>query len=252
MCTGTYSLAIKVRRAGDKKWYLYVSTAKLDVLYGQVAVPRSEKKTFEWSLTVGLAKLSRKVEAAEEPGEQDKLNLVRKELEAEGLVGTVDEPSEYIRGILPMRWGLLADVGRPEEEPPLVLFTSNAGDRVIGLGGSARHVKYNYGASSTGSRSATPYLVGHLLEGLGLPKDGWNGFRSSEDPEFHTFVAVLLAHEHLLKKKSAVQNVEFFAKVLTTGIQPNPYEGDRPTEFILGTPLYAALAAPLPDELVDY
>jgi hypothetical protein len=39
----------------------------------------------------------------------------------------------------------------------------------------------------------------------------------------------MMADEHLLKKQSSVQNIEFFAKVLTQGVYPNPDRGDEPT-----------------------
>jgi hypothetical protein len=83
---------MRLRRAGDRKHYLYVSTAKLDSPYGQVAVSTAEKKTFEWSLNIGVQKVGRKLEIADKPGEENKLQAVMQELEAAGWVGTSRAP----------------------------------------------------------------------------------------------------------------------------------------------------------------
>ena len=71
-----------------------------------------------------------------------------------------------------MKWGLYGDAGRPTDEPPLVYFGGQTETTIFGLGGSTRHVIGFEGATSTSSRSATPYLVAHLLEGL--EPDGWH------------------------------------------------------------------------------
>ena len=245
---------MRFKKASDVKWYLYMSDSKLDMLFRQVASPDRERKTIEWSLDAKIAKLGRKKETEEASDRDAQLRAVVVALEESECIGTIESPKEYVRGTLPMRWGLLKDVGRPNEEPPLVFFGGEAGDTVFGFGGSSRHVIGNYGASATGSRSATPYLISHLLSGLGLPLEGWNAPHplAADDYDYQTFIAVILATEHLLKKQGPTQNLEFLAKTLITDTYPNPYREDRRTNFVLGTPLYVALSRPLPAEFTEY
>jgi uncharacterized protein DUF7019 len=79
-----------------------------------------------------------------------------------------------------MTMGLYGDAGRPTDEPPLVYFGGRTETTIFGLGGSTRHVIGFEGAISTSSRSATPYLVAHLLEGLEIEPDGWHAYQDRQ------------------------------------------------------------------------
>src|SRR4051812_12948742 len=97
----------RLKNLSDLKYFLYISSTKLDMLYQQVAATGSNKRSFEWGFNLKAVTFSRKKEAEEELDTNEKLKAVIQELEAAELVGTVDEPKEYVKGTLPMKWGLL-------------------------------------------------------------------------------------------------------------------------------------------------
>jgi hypothetical protein len=104
---------VRIKNAADFKYHLYISSSKLEMLYQQIAASGREKKSIEWGFDWKAIKFTRKSESEDQPDADDKLKTVLQELEAAELVGTVAEPKEYVKGILPMRWGLFRDgVGR--------------------------------------------------------------------------------------------------------------------------------------------
>lgn len=235
---------MRFKNAADIKYYLYHSRTKIESLFTQLAYSGTQTMSGELSgFGVRLA-----ASRGDAPDDDDKLKAIVKELEDLGRVGTIEAPNEYIRGVTCMRWGMYMDSGRPSEEPPLVYFGAQVDGVVLGLGGSSRHVEGVYGSSGTSSRSVTPALVAHLVQGLGLPLKGWNAFCLSEGHE-DVFEAMFLAAEHL---KGPRQNVEFFAKILLDGRAWVPNSEDETLRFLLGTPLYVALAPPIPEDLSDY
>jgi hypothetical protein len=239
---------IRIKSSGDLKYYLYVSNSKLEMLYQQVASSDKTKKSLEWSVDLKAVKLTRKMEAENEPDTNDKLRTVLREIEDAERVGTIEEPKEYVKGTLPMRWGLFRDSGRPMEEPPLVYFGGRTETTVFGFGGSSRHVIGNAGASATGSRSVAPYLVAHLLDGLDMSREGWRFNPTCSDDDSDTYHAISLATDHL---KGQEQNLEFYAKLL---LQGELWDSKRQETIrvLLGTPLYVAMAHPYPADLSNY
>ena len=206
------------------------------MLYQQVASADTHHIAVEWKLDSKIASMSRKHETDKQDTRHTRLQKVLKALDEGGLIGTVDKPSEYFRGHLRMRWGMFQDSGRPKGEPPLVYFGGKTNTTIIGLGGSTKHVEGLQGASSTGSRSATPYLVGHILEGLGINPEGWDSFKNGE---YEVMVAIACA-THALRPPA--QNLEFVAKTLLTGHVRHPiYTNNEKTKCILGTPIYVAM-----------
>ncbi len=242
---------MKFKNSADLKYYLYISNSKLEMMYQQVASSGKDKKSVEWGVDLKAVKFMRKSKAEDEPDTDDKLKIVLRELDDAELVGTIEEPKEYVKGTLPMKWGLLRDWGRPTEEPPLVYFGGRTEATVFGFGGSSRHVIGNVGASATGSRSVTPYLVAHLLDGLGMSLQGWRADgRHNDDDDHDTYSAIALATDHL---KGPEQNLEFYAKTLLRGEFSDPYcRGEGMTRVLLGSPLYVALASPYPADLSNY
>ena len=243
-------MAFRIKNASELKYHLYVSNSKLEMLYEQIVSSGNNKKnSFEWGVDLKVIKFMRKSEAENEPDTDDKLKKVLRELDDAELVGTIEEPKEYVKGILPMRWGLLRDAGRPTEEPPLVYFGGRTETTVFGFGGSSRHVIGNAGASATGSRSVTPYLVAHLLDGLDMSVQGWRADRKHDgDDDCDTFSAIALATDHL---KGPEQRLEFYAKTLLRG-EFSDGEHQKRMKVLLGSPLYVAMASPYPADLSNY
>lgn len=238
------------KNSAEIKWYLYRSDAKLRMLYPQIARRNTSKKTIEWKLSAGFGSVSRKAESESSVDEDDMLKAVMQELEAAGQVGTIDSPNSYVKGVMPMRWGMYDDSGfRDPKEGPLVYFggLDEKTGVLVGLGGSSRHVMGHEGATSTYSRSCTPALIRALLCGIesGLPEPP-----PSEDPrdgEAEVYAAMAIAQHYL---RPPTQNLEFFAKTLMVGnaYRCEQYIGIENVTTILGTPLYVALSTPYPDE----
>lgn len=243
-------MAFKLKNAADVKFYLYISKSKLQMLFQQIGRREDTKRTVEWKGTVAVGSVLRKVETDEDLDEDDMLRAVITELEDARQVGSIHEPNLYIKGVMPMRWGLYNDAGtRPEEESPLVYFggLDNESCTLLGLGGSSKHVVGHNGATSTYSRSVTPALVRALLDGLEYPvpaRPEWWDKRAEED-EVYTAVAVA---QHYLRPPT--QNLEFFGKTLMTGEAHGceHFIGIPKANVILATPLYVAMAAPLPED----
>jgi len=234
----TGGIMLQIRNSRDIKYFAYISDAKLKMLYGQLDRLPSDKK-IEWKIDIKFASFSSGTQQSEgNITREGKLAEVLKALEDRGQIGTVDEPLEYFRGTIPMRWGIFHDQGRPEDEPPLVYFGAYVGHTILGLGGSTRHVVGMQGMTSTGSRSVTPYLVEYLLAGLGVPNEGWEAHPSYDDSEQHTYEAIVLATSQL---RGPTQEMEFVAKTLLKGPVRHPIvtRGERRT-CLLGTPLYVA------------
>jgi hypothetical protein len=242
---------VKLRNVSDIRFYLYLSTVKVDMLYEQMHEASKRSRKMAVSAKAPLVSASYESSAEEVVGPDEKLRAVEDELAARQLIGTPDDPKDYVKGIMRMRWGLFNDGGtRPEDEPLLVYFGGfeKALPLIVGLGGSSKHVVGHEGATGTHSRSSTAALVRWLVAGLrhdGPPElpSWWD--MGAEESEVLTAVAIAL---HYLRPPT--QELEFLAKTLATGTLDG-YEhviGVPEARVILGTPLYVAQAHPVPDE----
>jgi hypothetical protein len=248
---GAYSM-VKFRNAADIRFYLYISTTKINMLYEQMfAVPKRVSKN-KISLKAVVLSGSRESSVEEILDREDKLRAVEDKLTKFQLVGTPNDPKDYFKGTLRMRWGLYNDLGtRPEEEAPLVYFggIDKGQHLIVGLGGSSKHVVGHDGATSTYSRSSTPTLVRWLLAGLehdSPPEIPLLMEKRSEESELFSAIAVAL---HQLKPPT--QELEFLAKTLATGTLygHEHITGLPEAKVILGTPLYVVQTHPLPEEI---
>lgn len=241
-------MPVRFKSAADMKWYLYRSDAKLRMLFQQIA-KTGAKNAIEWKAGYGGVGLSRKSESDDEVDEDDMLKAVTERLEYDGQVGTLEEPKLYVKGIMPMRWGMYNDLGRRDSaEGPLVYFGGLDKDMpmLIGLGGSSKHVIGHEGATSTYSRSSTPALVDALCRGIETGEFE-RVYPKEEREEDEIYSAMAIAQHYL---RPPTQNLEFFAKTLMVGyiIGVERFIGVDKTKVILGTPLYVALAAPYPND----
>lgn len=87
------------------KYYVYISDAKVDMLFPQVPHEIKKKVALEFKMDLKLLSESRKTETESDDNRIARLETVVDFIREFGNVGTVDEPNEYIEGILPMRWG---------------------------------------------------------------------------------------------------------------------------------------------------
>jgi hypothetical protein len=242
---------LRAKNAADMKWYLYRSDAKLKMLFQQIAKAGASKKTIEWKMGVPAAgSVSGKSESGDAVDEDDMLKAIIERLEASGQVGTLEAPNLYIKGVMPMRWGMYNDLGRRDaDQGPLVYFGGLDADAhlLLALGGSSKHVIGHEGATSTYSRSSTPELVDALCRGIETGQykpQPWDDKRETED---RVYRAIAIAQHYL---RPPTQNLEFLAKTLMVGktYDAEQYIGIKDANVILGTPLYVALAAPYPSD----
>ena len=228
----------------ELKFYLYQSRAKIDSLYAQIQEPRKTTRT-KGKLSWLGASIEQETEYSYEIGYQQKLDAVVKELEAQQLVGAIEERKPYIKGIFPMRWGLY-DEGeqRPQTTGPLVYFSCLQDSVLLGLGGSSHHIVGCNGITSTSSRSVTPVLVSFLQAGLETGKMPPVYRDSPREERGHLYEAMALANSYL---KGPVQYLEFVAIVLVRDDQCRlePYANSERGEAILATPLYVSQVHPM-------
>ena len=228
--------------AGELKHYLYRSTGKLRELYSQIRPHSGRKWTFQWKIP---SLVSHTVEGpAGSVSDHKMLKDVIRELEAASQVGTITEPRDYIKGVLPMRWGIYSEDGIGQDDGPLVYFggLDNETSTLVGLGGSSKYVVGHEGASGTSSLSYTQKLVAVLLHGLehGAAPPPLCEVRAAEESLIYSAVAIA---QHRIRPPT--QGLEFLAKTLMVGKAHGVerYIGIASARVIIGTPLYVALVS---------
>lgn len=234
------------------RYYLYVSDAKLEMLYGQIPVRLRDKIAAE--LKVDLKVIGATVSMKDRPETRyGKLDLVREYLTRHTQVGTVTDPASYFAGTVSMQWGLVTGSASGR----VVFFGGEEGDVVLGLAGSRHHMvgfqgegivdaPPSYGAGS----SMVPYILEQLENSLATTLEG-EAFAeagpvveledaapspASDTSDAQALKGVVYGTRNLQGPR---QNLEFLAKRLLTGRLAMP-AGER--GVLLGTPLYVALA----------
>jgi hypothetical protein len=192
-----------------------------------------EKIAYEWKLDLGVFSVSRKSETETPANRYARLQAVVDFISQNGDVGSVDEPGEYIQDTLSLKCGPY-EIKPPEGEPDIVYFGGATENTVVGLGGSARHVIGNVGASKAWSRSLTPYLLAYLVKGLNLNPDAWKAY-CTEEP--HALDAIYITSTDM---DGPEQRLEFLAKKLLYGPSYNRRAKNR--KVLLATPIYVAMA----------
>ena len=210
---------------------------------------------YVWDTKVnGLFEQLLRVEKVSGDGPHDrdsKVRAVENYYLEQNLVGTPQDPKEYFKGTLSMRWGMYDDIeSRPRDRPPLVYFggLDPTTPLIVGLGGSSVHVLGHAGASSTHSRAATPTLVRWIVGGL---YDEQSLFVLHREMEFgitrDLFVGIGAA---LLYLKPPTQQLEFLAKKVCAVKECRGLEylsGCEKTDVALGVPVYVRQTRPLPE-----
>lgn len=227
----------KPRRA-EAKYYVYVSDAKVDMLFSQIPRRLLERIAGELRIDLKLVAISLRQNPAEE-NRYSRTRIVSEYLEAHQEVGEIDAPKSYFRGSLPMRWGVFGD-----EPNRVVFFGGYAGMTLVGLTGSPRHVIGQPGDAALRSDMSSYGITTYdgLSKHLNLPESELGDHSSLEGALWATeqFGARLYgSHE---------QSLEFLAKRLASASEA---EGNvmydppgRPPHDVtlLGSPIYVAMA----------
>ena len=222
------------------KEYLYISDTKVNNLFAQIS-PLSPVSAEETKLGPTWFSVSKKGDLDPEQQRMYKLEKVIDWITRFANVGTIDEPAEYVRGVLEMRWGPFDDQGMLGEDSQIVWFGGETKLTVIGLAGSAHHVIGNAGSSATWSRSALPGLLPHLFKAIEktpvsqLDREEWYILDQKQQAHQAVYVATT-------EMKGIAQTLEFVARTLLFGKSHLSYERLRLNRnILLASPIYVAV-----------
>ncbi|GLX48812.1 hypothetical protein Shyhy01_17620 [Streptomyces hygroscopicus subsp. hygroscopicus] len=222
------------------RFYVYISDAKVDMLLPQVDAGFTRRRTTEVGVSFKFFTVKRSAESPE-AHRIARLERVLEYLDDFGDVGTVDDPGQYVRGRLPMRWGPLPSaqtsaqpVTAASAQASLVYFGGSTERTIIGLGGTSGHV---LGAGPVASAEQDQAFAPSTMPGLvGVLAAATAGNGEAVPPGA---LAVVRTANGLMR--GAAQEVEFFAKRLLHGPSPYP-ELDGGKTVLLASPLFVALA----------
>ena len=218
------------------RYYLYVSDAKVDMLLSQIDPGYQRRRAAEFSVNLTVVGVKR---STENPGTDRvaRLERVARYLDEHADVGSVEEPGQFFRGLLPMRWGIVPTT----DEQSLVYFGGRTEDTIVGLGGSPFHV---LGAAPPTDPARVRRVV-HDARAARRPRRrrgrtgaGHPGRRGRRGGGGGAGVGAPGRHP----PAGAHAEREFLAKRLLSGPSPYPELDGRPgMTVLLGSPLYVAL-----------
>lgn len=220
---------LRRRQVNPLRYYLYVSDAKLNMLFEQI--DRRLLKHISMEVKVDLKLASVTLGKAEDlaPARMAKLRIVERFINDHHDVGTCENPGrEYFRGNLNMQWGWLAR--STSDASSVVFFRAEAGSLLVMLAGSSRHVIGAPPDAQAVVGSALPHIITAISDHIsdksalaGLPSESASWARATRVRELR-----------LHPQDAPSQWMEFLAI---------PLAEDRESDvhLVLGTPLYVAL-----------
>jgi hypothetical protein len=220
------------------KYYIYISDAKVDMLFPQVPHDIKKKVATEWKMDLKLLSASRRVETEAEDNRIARLETVVDFINQYGDVGSIDEPGEYIQGTETLKWG---SYGFNPQGNPAVYFHGGTRKTIFGLGGSMHHLIGNSKLSFTHSQSYTYTLVAYLAKELDLrTRESEQQYAADAPKHITPLMAVEWAKTEM---DGPGQKVGFLAKKLVYGPIVDSSIHRKPGKFgLLATPLYVAMA----------
>jgi hypothetical protein len=222
------------------RYYLYASDTKVDMLLQQIDPAFTRKRTSEVSVGLKVVGAKRGTEVTEGTDRIARLERVVRHFDEVGDVGTVDEPGQFFRGLMDMRWGPFTTGAGSS----LVYFGGRTERTVVGLGGSSRHVLGSPvpapdGDNAVLARSLMPSLLVGLAE---HPEIGELFEDAGQAPLDADLVPLRAVQRATALLRGPAQKVEFLAKRLLHGPSPSSESGSRDgMTVLLGSPLYVAL-----------
>jgi hypothetical protein len=210
------------------KYYIYVSDAKVDMLYAQIPSRLRDKIATELKIDLKFISATFKEPEAEYT-QYSKLSMIEKFLQKDKVIGTVDDPTDYFYGNMNFRWGLVGGA-LPVPRETIVFWGGATNQTILGLGGSPHHIVGNaskemgYLDSGLGRSQANMLIA--TLRGVVYP--------DSPYPIRNDLAIVAMAAKTV---KGPLQKFEFLAKYFMSGKDKNG------REILLGSPIYVALSA---------
>lgn len=221
---------LRHRQVKPLRNYLYVSDAKLDMLFEQI--DRSLLKQISVELKVDLKLASITLHHAEDPSpaRMAKLRIVERFIDDHHNVGTCENRGrEYFRGQLNMQWGWITHPSR--NAASIIFFRSKEDTLSLTLAGSRRHVIGEPPDVSAVAGSALPHIIAGISDHIsdksalaGLPSESARWVRATRVRELR-----------LHPEDAPSQPMEFLAIPLAEDRGPDVH-------VVLGTPIYVALA----------
>jgi hypothetical protein len=207
------------------RYYLYVSSAKVDMLWSQISMEDLKRIAAELRVDVGGLSASVKSQPTD-PNLYTKLDVVLRYLNRRQLVGALDEPRAFFRGTIPMRMQEVDFYRGSAGDGRMVLFSGSAeSDKVVGLIGSAAFVTGMDQLEPASLDYAQPSFWNRIAEQLSPPSEEEIN-RNMYDLDVH------IEYEARRRKDGEpMQEVDFAAKTFVSE-----------EDFLLGSPLYVALA----------
>jgi hypothetical protein len=201
------------------RYYVYISDSKVDMLLPQVDPAFTGKRSTELGFNLKVVAGKRKVES--DADRIARLERVVRHLDDFCDVGTIDEPGQYFRGRLAMRW--------QQATPGATYFAGATEETVVGLGGASHHI---IGGATPDKDRISPSLLPGLIPGMRAMLD--------DEASESALELAYLANRNL---RGDEQEMEFVAKRLRHGPSPYPeLDGGRSVHVLVGSPLFVALA----------
>lgn len=199
------------------KYYLYISSTKVDNLLPQI--PSKFVKSFEAEIKVNTGVLSATVKgkpAGEQPELSARVGLLGAYLEKEEHIGSIMLPDRYIKDVASLQYGVVA-----EYASDLAFFGGRVNGVKVGLIGASNSL---VGAASSSDANHAPYYYTlKFLNGL-AQSDG----NAPDSPPYYSYSqAIDIALQAL---PPATSRVEFLARTLYSK-----------SGVIVATPIYVAL-----------
>jgi hypothetical protein len=253
------------------RYHLYVSDTKIDMMYAQIPHATRQRTSMEFGVDLKLVKGSRKTEKEIEENRFTRLDAIVDYLEESGSIGSLDEPKEYVRAVIPMKFapwghrGRVSSLGSSSFVSPggaaFVCFAGRTNNRTVLLWGSWKHILGNNLQDADGqfnnSTSLATLAMWDYLDKL----DPWNEGETTEEQTYleelrkkadqwramntHAFQIYTKTNDRSKQASGLAwfvthelngpeQDMEFLAKQIQ-------YAPVRDTACLLGTPLYVAI-----------
>jgi len=209
------------------RYYVYVSDAKLDMMYEQIPAKLSARLAGELKVDLKVVSLTVRTNSPAETRD-GRVRLVEEYIDRNYEVGWVTDPTQWFRGELSLRTGVFRPM---DADDGLIYFGCVEDDLLVGLVGSARH---RVGQRSDPARPATHFSsLPALCEVMEADSSGSPDFeRSSSDHVAHEAAGLTSS------LRGPAEPMEFLARrLLHTTITGY----GSPLKVVLATPLYVAL-----------
>jgi hypothetical protein len=214
------------------KYYLYVSDAKVDMLYAQI--PQSLLDRLSAELKIDLKVVSLTIRPDAEPRTRyAKLRLVVEYLKRAEPFGWLVTPETYFQDTLPLTWGIVGSTA---------VFVARRGSTLLGLTGSRHHLTGKGGAQGEFALDSFSHMIMPSLAASLVT------IEEEKDPRFLELdprSALAFVATHL---KGSGQSLEFVARTLlhedVSGHEWGPAYRETTrgvTHVLFASPLYVAM-----------